>query len=103
MENLTIVKDKDEQLMPAFTDYTPADGDSTSFKFAKHWGDVPLQSISGTVDTANKAFVFDLSAKMTADIVVERDVSEYVYEIEGVVSGKKKVFKQGNLFIRNTL
>ena len=103
MENLTIVKDTDEQLMLVFTDYTPADGDTASFKFAKHWGNVPLQSVTGSVDTANKAFIFDLSAKMTSGVVIERDLSEYVYEIEGVVSGKKKVFKQGNLFIRNTL
>lgn len=103
MENLTIIKDTDEQLLLVFNDYTPESGDTASFKFAKHWGDVPIKSISGTIDTANKAFFFDLPVSMTSDVIIERDLSEYVYEIEGIINGKKKVFKQGNLFIRNTI
>lgn len=103
MENLTIIKDTDEQIMLAFADYEPINGDTASFKFAKHWGDNPIQSIPGTIDTECKAFVFNLPVNMTAGVVIERDLSEYVYEIEGVINGRKKVFKQGNLFIRNTI
>ena len=103
MENLTIVKDTDEQIMLVFLDYTPISGDTASFKFAKHWGVSPIQSIDGVIDTTNNAFAFALPASMTENIVIERDLSEYVYEIDGVANGKKKVFKQGKLFIRNTL
>lgn len=103
MENLTIIKGTDEQIMIVFSDYEPTSGDTAVFKFAKHWGDAPITTITGTIDTANAAFCFDLPASMTNNIVIERDLSEYVYEIEGVVSGKNKVFKQGNLFIRNTI
>lgn len=103
MDNLTIIKDTDEQIMLVFTDYEPTDGDMANFKFAKRWGDVPIQSIEGTIDSVNNAFVFELSARMTSNIIIERDLSEYVYEIESFINGKKKVLKQGNLFIRNTL
>lgn len=103
MENLTIVKDTDEQIMLVFTDYEPTDGDTAIFKFAKRWGDSAISSITGIIDTENAAFRFDLPSNMTSNIIIERDLSEYVYEIEGIVNGKKKVFKQGNLFIRNTI
>ena len=103
MENLTIIKDTDEQLLLIFTDYEPVSGDTAVFKFARHWGDSPIKSIVGTIDADNKAFVFELPSTMTSSVVIERDLSEYVYEIEGFANGKKKVFKQGNLFIRNTI
>ncbi len=101
--NITITKDTHEEIVLSANDYTFAGTDAAVFKIAKKWGDTPLHIITGTLDSENGVFHFEITPGTTAGIAIERDKVEYMYEIECMLEGKKKVLSQGSLFICNTI
>ena len=101
--NITIIKDTHEEIVLSTNDYTFTSSDTAVFKIAKKWGDAPLNIVAGAFDAENNVFSFAITPDITSGIAIERDKVEYVYEIECMLEGKKKVLSQGSLFICNTI